>query len=96
MSQDKAIEPPPSAKPDTAAITGFRHLQSFQIRLRGLYPSSDEWIYQPFLLISAPAAKAFSFPETTIARILSFLSNDERVHKFAHSWLLTRSSLAVG
>ena len=82
-------QPPPSAKPATAAITGLRQRamrsQSRVMKSSRYVPGQVRFCIS---LMSAPAAKAFSDPVMTMAPIASSTS------KASRAWLRSLSSAA--
>ena len=72
-------QPPPRAKPDTAAITGLR-TRSRVSQLRVMKPLSTTSRYSSLAMaeMSAPAAKAFSLPVTTMQPMPSSASKASR------------------
>jgi hypothetical protein len=72
-------QPPPRAKPDTAAITGLR-TRSIVSQLRVMKPLCTTSRYSSLAMaeMSAPAANAFSLPVTTMQPMPSSASKASR------------------
>ncbi len=88
--------PPPKAQPDTAAMTTF-----FMPRMRSHF-STRPWLIisngldSAISLISAPAAKAFSFPVTIIAPTFGSLSKASSASKSSVSINVLNAFIACG
>ena len=89
-------QPPPSAKPATAAITGLR-TRRIVSQLRVMYslavarPCSCTWPSPP---MSAPAAKAFSLPVMTMQPMPASASNaEQRRAELVHQRVVQRIEL---
>ncbi len=69
-------QPPPRAKPATAAMTGFLTCSTAsQLAQMKSCMSASGWVRSRISLMSAPAAKAFSEPVSTTQPISSSASN---------------------